>query len=122
MTRRADEAALDHSVPTFSLQPLVENAVRHGIAPRAEGGRVAIDVRIDGGSLRLEVSNDGDGGGAGVEGDESGTGLRVLRERLEVLYAGRAEMVLGPTGDGGYCVVLTLPMAADPPGTDEDAS
>jgi len=116
VTRHADEAALDRSVPTFCLQPLVENAVRHGIAPRAEGGRVSIDARVEGSLLRLEVSNEGEGGGAAAEGDDAGTGLRVLRERLDVLYQGRAELALGPTGDGGYRVVLRLPLEMDPPG------
>jgi hypothetical protein len=118
VTLRADEAALDHPVPTFSLQPLVENAVRHGIAPRAGGGKVAVDVRIEAGGLRIDVRNDGDGGGTAADADEGGTGLRVLRERLDVLYGGNAEMALGPTGDGGYRVVLTLPAAADLPGAD----
>jgi two-component system sensor histidine kinase AlgZ len=107
-------------VPTFSLQPLVENAVRHGIAPRAAGGRIAVASRLEGGTLRLEVSNDCDGragsgihdGGTTADGDEGGLGLRVLRERLEALYRGRARMAAGPTAEGGYNVVLTLPLAA----------
>ena len=122
---RADAEALDHAVPTFSLQPLVENAVRHGIAPRAGGGKVTVDVKLEGSRLRIEVgndANDGEGRSAGADGDEGGTGLRVLRERLEVLYQGSAEMTLGPTGDGGYRVVLTLPEAPELPGPDaEDA-
>ncbi len=119
VSRRADEAALDRPVPTFSLQPLVENAVRHGIAPRAAGGKVAIEARIEGDALRLEVCNDGDGGGAVGEGDEGGTGLRVLRERIDVLYGGAARMTAGPTGDGGYRVVLTLPVAPRAPEAEE---
>jgi len=134
VVRQVDEAALDQSVPTFSLQPLVENAVRHGIAPRAAGGRIAVASRIEGAALRLEVSNDGDGtrpvgeedksaraaagrdgGGRAEDGDEGGLGLRVLRERLEVLYRGRARMAAGPTAEGGYNVVLTLPLAAGGP-------
>ena len=121
--RRADEAALDHEVPTFSLQPLVENAVRHGIAPRAAGGKVTIEARIEGDSLRLEVSNEGDGGGAGEstggDGDEGGTGLRVLRDRLDVLYRGRASMTAGPTAAGGYRVILTLPVGTSGPDAPE---
>ena len=117
----AEPAALDQSVPTFSLQPLVENAVRHGIAPRAAGGRVRVDSRIDGDTLRLEVRNDGDGVGATTaeNGDGTGLGLHVLRERLEVLYRGRARMHAGPTQEGGYCVVLILPRD---PGSSEAAS
>src|SRR5262245_13024169 len=116
--RRVDEAALDHSVPTFSLQPLVENAVRHGIAPRAAGGRLSIEARIEGEALRLGIANDGDGRGAPAADDEGGMGLRVLRERLEVLYSGRARMEAGPTVDGGYRVALILPTAPDEPEAD----
>ena len=116
VTRRADEAALDQSVPTFSLQPLVENAVRHGIAPRAAGGRIEIEAQLEGDTLRLTVSNDMDGASAAAvesPADEGGIGLRVLRDRLDVLYRGRARMTAGPTAEGGYRVVLTLPASSD---------
>jgi two-component system sensor histidine kinase AlgZ len=103
---------LDHPVPTFSLQPLVENAVRHGIAPRAAGGQISIDARLEIDSLRLEVSNDGNASGASPESDDGGLGLRVLRDRLDVLYRGAARMAAGPTTGGGYSVVLTLPLSA----------
>ena len=111
VTRRADDAALDQLVPTFSLQPLVENAVRHGIAPRAAGGRIWIDARLEPDVLRLEVRNDGDGRGAAEpEADESGLGLRVLRERLDALYRGAARLTAGPTAGDGYSVVVTMPL------------
>ena len=119
ISRHADEAALDHAVPTFSLQPLVENAVRHGIAPRAAGGKVSIEARLEGDALRLEVRNDWDGVSAAASGDEGGTGLRVLRDRLDVLYGGEARMTAGPAWDGGYRVVLTLPAAPEAPGASE---
>jgi len=114
---RADQAALDQAVPTFSLQPLVENAVRHGIAPRAAGGRISIDARIEDDALRLEVRDDGDGGGTVTPEAEGGMGLRILRDRLDVLYRGRARMTAGPREEGGYRVVLILPAgpnAAEP--------
>jgi sensor histidine kinase YesM len=111
VVRHVDEPALNQLIPTFSLQPLVENAVRHGIAPRAEGGEIAIDARLepDGRRLRLQVRNDGNGS-APADNDEGGLGLRVLRDRLEALYRGTASMTAGPTPDGGYLVVLTLPV------------
>jgi hypothetical protein len=111
VVRHLDEPALDQLVPTFSLQPLVENAVRHGIAPRAEGGQITIVAQLspDRRVLTLEVTNDGRGGEP-PESDEGGLGLRVLRDRLEALYRGSASMTAGPTSDGGYHVVLTLPV------------
>jgi anti-sigma regulatory factor (Ser/Thr protein kinase)/predicted nucleic acid-binding protein len=117
---RAEEGALDWAVPTFSLQPLVENAVRHGIAPRAAGGRVSVEARIEGGALRLEVRNDAgrDGppaaGGPEPEG-EGGMGLRILQDRLDALYRGKARMTAGPAGAGGYRVVLLLPAESSLP-------
>jgi hypothetical protein len=108
-----DDAALDQEVPTFSLQPLVENAVRHGIAPRAAGGRIAIEARLapDAHALRLEVTNDSGAPGAVVDTDEGGVGLRVLRDRLQALYRGRATLTAGPAAPGGYRVVMMLPLA-----------
>jgi len=113
ISKRVDEAALDCSVPTFSVQPLVENAVRHGIAPRAEGGSVRVDASLVAGLLRIEVTNDGAGEATAANGDESGTGLRVLRERLEVLYHGHAELSCGAAGEGSYRAVLTLPATSE---------
>ena len=110
VVRHVDEAALDHLVPTFSLQPLVENAVRHGVAPRAAGGRISIDARRDGEMLRIEVSNDGTGARAAPESAEGGLGQPVLRERIAALYHGTARMTAGPTDSDGYRVVLTLPL------------
>ena len=109
LVRHVDDSALDLLVPTFSLQPLVENAVRHGIAPRAAGGRISIEAHLEPDALRLEVSNDG-GGDSTLEKDEGGLGLRVLRDRLEALYRGGARMTAGPTANGGYRVVLSLPL------------
>jgi hypothetical protein len=102
--------ALERVVPTFSLQPLVENAVRHGIAGRAEGGQIVIEARLepDSRSLRLEVRND-TGGRTPADADEGGLGLRVLRDRLEALYRGQASFTAGPAADGGYHAVLVLP-------------
>lgn len=113
---QADPAALERAVPTFSLQPLVENAVRHGVAPRAAGGRLQVSATLVGDSLRLEVANDGDPLHAPESGGEPGLGLRVLHERLEVLYSGRAAISAGPAPEGGYQVVLDLPQA----GSDEE--
>ena len=113
--RNLDTSTLDQRVPTFSLQPLVENAVRHGIAPRAEGGQIAISAHLqpDGRRLRLDVCNDGQGSDA-AESEDGGLGLRVLRERLEALYRGAASMTAGPTPSGGYSAVLTLPVNTGP--------
>jgi hypothetical protein len=111
-----DDAAMDRLVPAFSVQPLVENAVRHGIAPRAGGGQIAISVRMDAAALRVVVSNDADvDGSPRDEGDRAtgrnGLGQRVLRDRLQVLYRGEASMTAGFQPDGTYTVTLQLPLS-----------
>jgi LytS/YehU family sensor histidine kinase len=92
-------------VPSFLLQPLVENAVRHGIAPQADGGRVVVRGRREGDRLVLEVWNDG---APLLGGRREGIGLTATRERLERLYGGRAELTLA-TVDGGVQAQVRLP-------------
>lgn len=95
-------------VPPLLLQPLVENAVRHGRAERDGRGRIRVSARSDGGRLYLEVWDDGDGSLTGVGG--SGLGLEATRERLRLLHAEDAAMAAGPAEDGGFAVTLRLPL------------
>jgi len=82
-----DEAALPALVPSLVLQPLVENSLKHGIAPREEGGRLRIEAHTDGQRLKLVVQDDGPGLPVGVNlGEGRGVGFRNTRERLNVLY------------------------------------
>jgi sensor histidine kinase YesM len=78
-----DDAARDCLVPPLSLQPLVENAVRHAVAPRIEGGRIGIRARVDGNWLRIEVTDDGPGTAPDRVFGGRGVGLQAVRERLE---------------------------------------
>ncbi len=109
-----DESLLDHDVPAFVLQPLVENALVHAIAPRVAGGSVAISASRDADTLRLAVRDDGPGPGASRATRGNGMGLRNLRDRLERLYDGRASLSLrAPNGEGmGAEVVVTIPLDA----------
>jgi signal transduction histidine kinase len=104
----ADAAMLDCVVPSFALQTLVENAVRHAIAPRAEGGHLAISAQQVDGGLRIEVEDDGPGAAAPPSAESHRLGLRLLHERLAVLYEGRASLNL-ETAAGGVRAVLELP-------------
>jgi len=104
-----DPAAMDAAVPNLLLQPLVENAIRYGIAPRAEPGRIEIRARRDNGFVRLDVVDDGPGLQARAA---PGIGLGNTRARLERLYGAdqRLELANGP--DGGLRVTITLPFQA----------
>ncbi len=85
-----EERALDALVPSLLLQPLVENAVKHAIAPREEGGTIRIEGRVRTRVLELSVVDDGPGlGGPATPGNGRGVGLRNTRERLRVLYGDR---------------------------------
>lgn len=86
--KEIDADALDMVVPSMILQPLVENAIRHGIGPKVEGGTVTLRARRNRGRLNLEVSDDGVGIPAGRRPEvfDSGIGIRNVRERLKVLY------------------------------------
>jgi two-component sensor histidine kinase len=104
-----DPAALDVPVPALSIQPLVENAIKHGIAPRIDGGSIVAAVAIDGETLTATVTDEGDGF---PRGWTEGTGLGNLRERLRTLYGDRAALTVHP-GPGGR-VSLALPLRRIP--------
>jgi signal transduction histidine kinase len=104
----AAAATLDCIVPSFALQTLVENAVRHAIAPRAEGGHLAVGAHQVDGRLRIQVEDDGPGAAAHPPAESHRLGLRLLQERLAVLYEGRASLTL-QAADRGVCAVLELP-------------
>lgn len=111
-----DEEVLDAQVPPLVLQPLVENAIRHGISPRVAPGTLEVSARRENGRVRLAVRDDGVGlpppDGAHrparpVRGH--GVGLANVRARLRELYGDAAELDVSPTPGGGVTVTLTLP-------------
>jgi signal transduction histidine kinase len=104
----AGDAARNAPFPPMLLQPLVENAVRHGIEPKLGGGAVAIRAACADGRLRIEVSDSG----AGL-GDESGpgvgAGLGNVRARLAALYGGDGRFALEGNAEGGATAMLEIP-------------
>jgi LytS/YehU family sensor histidine kinase len=110
VTVEADPASAGALVPALLLQPLVENAVRHGVLPREEGGSVAVSVEVDGPTLRLRVADDGPGPRGGAAG--RGVGLANTEARLAELYGGRARLSLEPAPEGGFAAAVELPFRA----------
>lgn len=96
-------------VPNLILQPLVENAIRHGIAPRASGGLVEIRAARDGDVLRLSVSDDGLGARAAGARAGEGVGLSNTRARLRHLYGDRQQFRAEAGEHGGFVVDLVIP-------------
>jgi two-component system, LytTR family, sensor kinase len=95
-------------VPSLVLQPLVENAIRHGMAEREDRGQVVVRAAREGNAVRLEVSDDGPGLRR-PPGDGNGIGLANTRERLARLYGSRGRIETTSSGDRGLTVRLTIP-------------
>jgi anti-sigma regulatory factor (Ser/Thr protein kinase) len=103
--------ALDARVPNLVLQPLVENAIRHGIAPQPGAGRLDIRADVVGDRLRLRVVDDGVGvNGSPPASAGAGVGLRNTRERLRQLYGDRFRLELLPGRGRGTEAVLEIPL------------
>jgi two-component system LytT family sensor kinase len=96
-------------VPEFLLQPLVENALRHGLARRQNATLLRIEARREGDELVVRVIDGGPGPGDGPEEPIEGVGLGNTRERLATLYADRASLDLRHTPEGGAAVTVRLP-------------
>lgn len=103
-----DEACLEAPVPALILQPLLENAIRHGIAPRAAPGNIVIAAGARDGRLRLAVDDDGVGLPEGSE-IRDGIGLGNTRSRVARLYGGEASVDLCRRPGGGASAVVVLP-------------
>ena len=97
-------------VPPLILQPLVENAVRHGFSASSSAGTVRVSGRVSGGRLTVAVSDDGPGMSAASAQPGSGTGLRNVRERIAQLYGGGGSITVEEPADGGTVVRLDLPV------------
>jgi len=110
LSSSATAAALAAPVPPLILQPLVENAVRHGIADRRDGGRIDLRARVDDGHLVLHVSDDGNGNANESNDDVGGLGLTSIRQRLAATYGDRATVTI--ERDRGFSVTITLPADA----------
>lgn len=105
---QVDDSLLTAMVPEFVLQPLVENAVRHGLAKRSSATLLRIEARREADELVLSVTDDGPGP-AETSATGSGVGLGTTRERLATLYGDQGRLELIRTPEGGAASVVRIP-------------
>jgi two-component sensor histidine kinase len=103
---------LPAQVPTLILQPMVENAVKHGIAKRVQGGAIRISATRANGTITLSVYNDGPGLPLGWEKTHSGIGISNVRSRLQALYGDAFDLNLANQGPSGVSVKVSLPFVS----------
>ena len=109
VSKDVDAGLLDHSVPNLILQPIVENAIHHGIAPHSHAGQIQIRAFQQDGKLIMQVEDDGPGMKK-PEVARKGVGLSNTQERLERLYGKNQELKLMNGKDGGLLVHIEIPL------------
>lgn len=111
--RLLDSNALGVMVPSMMLQPLVENAIRHGVEKMTEPGRIEIEAVLEADTLLLRVRDNGPGDGAKPESDGGGVGLRNTRARLEQLYGRAGQFSLSRSEEGLTVAEVRIPATRD---------
>lgn len=94
------------------LQPLVENAIKHGLEPKIDGGRVTVSAAVDAGVLRIRVEDSGLGFGVATDTAGSGSGLANVRARLKALYGDAATLTIEQPAEGTR-ICISLPIAVE---------
>jgi sensor histidine kinase YesM len=107
---RVSDGLLSAEFPPMMLQSLVENAIKHGLEPKAEGGTLTVAAEIVHGKLAVTVADTGLGFGKAATAG-TGIGLSNIRERLALLYGGKAGLSVTETPGGGTTVTITVPYA-----------
>jgi sensor histidine kinase YesM len=111
LERDIDPAVLDAEVPSLLLQPLVENAIRHGISRRPGRGVIRVEAeRVAGDCIELRVLDTGPGVEPTRSTDGTGVGLANTRARLQQLYGSRQHLTLANRPEGGACATVRLPL------------
>ncbi|HEX8390785.1 MAG TPA: histidine kinase [Longimicrobium sp.] len=111
-TLEVDDDALRCTIPTFVLQPLVENAVKHAASTRVAPTSIRVRVAREGGRLLLSVVDDGPGAIPERVERAEGAGLRLVRGRVEARYGDDGQMRITTAPGAGFCVALALPAGA----------
>jgi two-component system, LytTR family, sensor kinase len=109
--KQVDPAALRVPIPVFSIQPLVENAIKHGVSPNPEGGLLRVTIGMQGEQLAVSIEDSGRGAAAHVASPTGGVGMTNVRKRLELCY-GSAARLEADFEDSGSRVELIVPAPA----------
>ncbi len=110
---RVSDGLLSAEFPPMMLQSLVENAIKHGLEPKAEGGTLTVAAEIVHGKLAVSVADTGLGFGQAATAG-TGVGLNNIRERLQLLYGNRAQLAVAENAGGGTRVTITVPYLSKP--------
>ena len=102
------EGLLSAEFPTMMIQTLVENAIKHGLEPKPEGGTLTVKAEVRHGKLAVSVADTGLGFGQAPTAG-TGVGLANVRERLQLLYGNRASLTVAENPGGGTVVTITVP-------------
>jgi len=118
------DGLLSAEFPPMMVQTLVENSIKHGLEPKAEGGHLSVKAEIRHGKLCVIVADTGLGFSGAADGKTAGTGVGLanIRERLSLLYGSKATLTIANNPVGGTIVTITVPYTAHTePASDEGA-
>ena len=111
---RVSDGLLSAEFPPMMLQSLVENAIKHGLEPKAEGGSLTVSAEIVHGRLAVKVADTGLGFGKAATAG-TGIGLNNIRERLQLLYGSKGTLTVNENPGGGTAVTITVPYKSTSP-------
>jgi LytS/YehU family sensor histidine kinase len=112
VTYEVDDALLAEKLPLLIIQPLAENAVKHGVARMTRNGVIRVSTRMEGDKMHITVEDNGGGQSRNTQAlFKQGIGLQNIQERLKALYKGNAQMLISTGHDRGFKVELIIPKA-----------
>jgi hypothetical protein len=118
LDREVGEDALEVRLPPLTVQPLVENAVQHGVAESESGGTVRLEAAVADGSLEVVVRDDGPGADPEAVESSDGVGLRLVRRRLELIYGEEASLEVDTGPGDGFRARIRIPVEEEPSSSD----
>lgn len=104
-----ENRALNFKVPAFTVQPIIENAIKHAIAPNKYGGKISVAARVSGDNLNIEITDDGKGGSGEEIESSNGLGLRLVRESLAARFGDASNFDYQTAPGRGFKVSIKIP-------------